>query len=139
MADAICSVCKTPLCFKKARFPGHSKTCWELFHTQKDLWYGECTTLWHVRNPRKDLGIDCTVKEPQTIHVQVDYANRKKRRLHEVVGYGGRDVPRREANKHPMNKKTNNGRHVDSNNGNEKEANKPRRDTTPPGRSWTPT
>jgi hypothetical protein len=118
----MCSVCKTPLCFKKARFPGQSKTCWDIFHTQKDLWYGECTTLCHVRNPRKDLGIDCTVKEAQTQHVTIDYANRKKRHLHDVVGYGGREMPRREANKPPRNKQPKKGRIDDRNVRNKEEA-----------------
>jgi hypothetical protein len=35
MGDAMCNVCKAPLCFKKTRFPGQTKTCWEIFHTQK--------------------------------------------------------------------------------------------------------
>ncbi len=90
MADAMCNVCKAPLCFKKTRFPGQTKTCWEIFHTQKDLWSGECATLCHVRNPRKDLGIDCTVKEQKAANIEVDYSNRKKRQIHEVVGFGGR-------------------------------------------------
>ncbi len=75
-----------------------------------------------MRNPRKDLGIDCTVKETQTQHVKVDYANRKKRHLHDVVGYGGREVPRREANKPPRNKQPKKARIDDRNVRNEEEA-----------------
>ncbi len=73
MADASCNACKVPLCFKKPRFPGQTKTCWEIFHTQKDLWYGECVTLCHVSNPQEELRIDCTVKEPQETNAIMDY------------------------------------------------------------------
>jgi hypothetical protein len=95
MADASCNVCKVPLCFKKPRFPGQTKTCWEIFHTQEDLWYGECATLCHVCNPQEELRIDCTLKEPQETNAIVDYSKRKKRTL-KTIAYGGRVMPQRE-------------------------------------------
>jgi hypothetical protein len=96
MADARCSICKVPLCFKKPRFPGRTKSCWDIFHIQADLWYGECTTLYHVGNPQRELDIDCTEKAPQITNAVVDYSNRKKRKVQKPTGYGGHVLARRE-------------------------------------------
>ncbi len=38
---------------------------------------------------------DCTVKERKAANIEVDYSNRKKRQIHELVGFGGREVPQR--------------------------------------------
>ena len=95
MADASCNICKVPLCYKKPRFPGQNKTCWEIFHTQDDLWCGECATLCHVRNPRRELDVECTVKEPQMTNTNLNSSKTKKRKKRRPIKYGGRVMPRR--------------------------------------------
>ncbi len=95
MADTMCKICKVPLCFKKARFPGHGDTCWRIFHSQQDLWNGDCATLCHVKNPRRELGLDCTVKEPKQRIISCYTERHKRKQLPTVVQYGGRKVPRR--------------------------------------------
>jgi hypothetical protein len=58
-----------------------------------------------MRTPRKDLGIDCTVKEQKAANIEVDYSNRKKRQIHELVGFGGREVLQRIVRKKTAKKK----------------------------------
>jgi hypothetical protein len=95
MADSLCSICKIPLCFKKLRFPNQAKSCWDIFHTQRDLWNGECHTLCHIKNPRTQLGLDCTQKKTGVMNGTVDYSNMKKRKDAAIVRYGGRVVSER--------------------------------------------
>jgi hypothetical protein len=95
MADAICSICEIPLCYKKLRLPNEAKSCWEFFHTQHELWNGEYQTLCHIKNPRTQLGLDCKQKKTGLMNATADYGNMKKRKVRLVVKYGGRVVAHR--------------------------------------------
>jgi hypothetical protein len=105
MADAKCKICRAPLCYKKARFPGNTKSCWEIFHSQTDLYNGECHTLCHVENPRVQLGVECTDKGSTSLNAVKDYSKKTTRKKPEVVGYGGRVRVVRESRNQTIHKK----------------------------------
>ena len=54
-ASVLCSVCNNVyLCDSKPRFPGATSSCWNLWHSQKDLCTGITRTLCNVHCPRNE-------------------------------------------------------------------------------------
>ena len=93
-ANNECSVCKVPLCTKKCRFPNVSKTCWELWHSEKDLEDGLCQTLCHIKNPREDLDIPTTAATVRAAPV-IEAGCEKRKRKVDAIGYGVKAVRKR--------------------------------------------
>ena len=85
----LCLTCEfVPLCRKVRIYGLHSKSCWDLFHSEEDLFNGSASTMCDIANPVAELNVPekfMSKRKPKKMSEAIMSAARSNKRSCPVV------------------------------------------------------